>query len=741
MAAASLCLAIGLGGAFPGLASGLAPKADGAEAGGGGSPAGPSSGEAFSGPPASSPSAKKKAKAKAKKRVSLKQAGTPAPGVPGGSVETKAPLSVAAAPVPKGKPGRAELLARLHARKALARAAPPAQRMLVKQDLDKQAFEAGSGEPLCDMKAFAFEGGTHPFFKVDPAEEAGTFQFLKSAHPSNPGHRSIVCLPEGFMLWLTDRAEAIHVFAYNGMHWRIEVPGFKVFRSLIRDSSGRIWFFGDGGHGILTLNFASRDWDGLTLPYKIKMIVTQRAREVFRDSPTCIAATPDGGLIGGLASHHVFQTTPDMATDTLEIAPGLIPSAIAWEPRLKRCFLVHGHDVLMHNDQAAPKSAGHFRFRPGSVPAGIVLGADHRLWVTLSGSDSVAAVTPATGEMHYYSLAKPGWGRLGPSSIALGPDGNVWITLETGLGIARVTPAGEVSLFRLPWQLSPRDITAAHDGRMVFGVAGGGFLGSIKVFPALLATADPDRPTGSEGKTEMKEAPGGAAAFGRPVRQRPSREERHRRADEFALQAERRYQARLARDAAQDRSAPGLIGERPQAAVPPVPAGPEGKQERTGRNPSPPAPGPGAGGTVTPPADSSGTPAYIRLREMGFYLTKAGSEHIFDTHAWGRQADKSQFDETFTSRQSLDELIARGFELAGPRQWARMTDDYGNYYTLCEVRDSGWWLTLAGAFERTELFMVVTAPLYCDHGVESFEQVVITAYPVSKDWSGNGLIR
>jgi hypothetical protein len=61
-----------------------------------------------------------------------------------------------------------------------------------------------------------------------------------------------------------------------------------------------------------------------------------------------------------------------------------------------------------------------------------------------------------------------------------------------------------------------------------------------------------------------------------------------------------------------------------------------------------------------------------------------------------------------------------------------MTDSYGRYYTLCQRRGTDWYRTGAG-WEATDLFVVVTDRYY-NEAVGDYDHVVITAYPVSKDW-------
>jgi hypothetical protein len=86
----------------------------------------------------------------------------------------------------------------------------------------------------------------------------------------------------------------------------------------------------------------------------------------------------------------------------------------------------------------------------------------------------------------------------------------------------------------------------------------------------------------------------------------------------------------------------------------------------------------------------------------------------------------------YATREALDELIAQGIEEAGPRCWGAVTDSDGRYDTLCQRRGTDWHLTRDG-WEPTDPFVVVSDRYY-NPAVDDFDHVVVTAYPISKDW-------
>lgn len=82
----------------------------------------------------------------------------------------------------------------------------------------------------------------------------------------------------------------------------------------------------------------------------------------------------------------------------------------------------------------------------GSRPTGITAGPDGNIWITETGSDQIARVTPA-GVVVEYGLMDLG---SRPSDITTGPDGNLWFTAPGTGQVGRMTTAGTYVAFDLP---------------------------------------------------------------------------------------------------------------------------------------------------------------------------------------------------------------------------------------------------------------------------------------------------
>jgi streptogramin lyase len=84
----------------------------------------------------------------------------------------------------------------------------------------------------------------------------------------------------------------------------------------------------------------------------------------------------------------------------------------------------------------------------GKNPADMALGADGRVWIALSASNEVAAVSK-TSTGSGVATYSPGAGNEldEPTGVALGPDGNVWVTSRDNDKVAKVTPAGTITTY------------------------------------------------------------------------------------------------------------------------------------------------------------------------------------------------------------------------------------------------------------------------------------------------------
>ena len=95
---------------------------------------------------------------------------------------------------------------------------------------------------------------------------------------------------------------------------------------------------------------------------------------------------------------------------------------------------------------------------------GITVGPDGNLWLTLTGTDKIAVMSPSTGALlHEYAVTTAG---AQPNSITLGPDGNLWFTESATGNIATITTAGTVTEFSTG--SDPFGITSGSDGNLWF---------------------------------------------------------------------------------------------------------------------------------------------------------------------------------------------------------------------------------------------------------------------------------
>jgi hypothetical protein len=682
--AVGLALACGMAG----LASTTRPAMPGLDEG---VPAAAAAGAA---PSAVAAAKKKAARKKAKKKRAPTSKPAPGPAVP-------APAK-AAAKVP-----REELLARYHARlgahREVRRGPLP---VIVRGEWD------GDGGPVIDP--MVFEAGRHPFFLVDPAEDTGHFQIFHNSTAVDPGFHHVVRTKEGFMFWLGDRGNVLHVMTADGGYWRSSLPGNNTrYYSLVKHDDGRIAFFGDRNNGWFTTELVLRGWNGKDLPLEISPWSKGQCR--LAAGPMC-AIVPPGRSPMGVTAANLFAMDHDNRDQHIcnHCHPSAGPVAAAWcEPMQTMAAVQEGRDGML-TWRPGQGTLDIIDLPEGSRPRGIAADPRHRLWVTLPGLDQLMVVTfdeSSSVETRSFTVkGSDGLKPSGPGSIALGPDGNMWTTFEKSKEIVRMTPDFAITSYPVPGNLTPLDISSSGDGRMFFRVAENHRLYAIKVFPA-----KEEKAATAEGKDEAPAAAAaGAGPRARVVRRKPSREERHRRLDKSIRLAEARYQARLKWESDGAGPLKPMVGEAPSAA------GAAG------------APEPAMEAAVPVPV-TAGLRPHERLQEIGFFLGRAASEHIFNCHAYGKMAGKSQFNAAYGTREALDEIIAKGIEEAGPRGWgAIMTDSYGRYYTLCQRRGTDWYRTGAG-WEATDLFVVVTDRYY-NEAVGDYDHVVITAYPVSKDW-------
>jgi streptogramin lyase len=96
----------------------------------------------------------------------------------------------------------------------------------------------------------------------------------------------------------------------------------------------------------------------------------------------------------------------------------------------------------------------------GSAPMGIVTGSDNNLWITESGTNKIARMTPA-GALTQFSIPTA---NSGADRITYGYDKAQWFTERNVNKIARVTTAGAITEYAIPTASSnPTGITPCED--------------------------------------------------------------------------------------------------------------------------------------------------------------------------------------------------------------------------------------------------------------------------------------
>jgi len=135
-------------------------------------------------------------------------------------------------------------------------------------------------------------------------------------------------LGEGFLLWLGERGNIIHVLAANGFCWTLQVPGNTRLLSLVKGADDRIHFFGDKTHGQLRLDGALRPWDGIHLPHALSH--NPNHRHALATGPSCAVATRDGSVMGS-TSAGLFEFSGENRVCNLKREKSPMLTAAAWD--------------------------------------------------------------------------------------------------------------------------------------------------------------------------------------------------------------------------------------------------------------------------------------------------------------------------------------------------------------------------------------------------------------------------
>jgi virginiamycin B lyase len=169
--------------------------------------------------------------------------------------------------------------------------------------------------------------------------------------------------------------------------------------------------------------------------------------------------------------------------------------------------LVAGLILAAPASHAAVGDAAIFSMGTNAAPQDIAAGPDGNLWVTNTGSNTIARVSTAGVVLQNYSLPTA---NAGVRNITLGPDNNLWFTMATANQIGRITTAGVITTFNVPTANSqPYDITAGPDGALWFTEFAGNKIGRITTDGTI--TNEYVLPAGNSGPWGITNGPTGSS--------------------------------------------------------------------------------------------------------------------------------------------------------------------------------------------------------------------------------------
>ena len=169
--------------------------------------------------------------------------------------------------------------------------------------------------------------------------------------------------------------------------------------------------------------------------------------------------------------------------------------------------LVAGTLVMAPASQAAVGDAAIFAMGANAAPQDIAAGPDGNLWVTNTGSNTIAKVSTAGVILQNYSLPTA---NAGARNITVGPDNNLWFTMTTANQIGKITTSGVISTYNGPTANSqPYDITTGPDGALWFTEFAGNKIGRITTDGTI--TNEYVLPSGNTGPWGITNGPTGSS--------------------------------------------------------------------------------------------------------------------------------------------------------------------------------------------------------------------------------------
>lgn len=545
-----------------------------------------------------------------------------------------------------------------------------------------------------------------PFFETqasDPVGKVGELVLMDEDEPE--GELRVVMDPNGVLIWRIAQSRHVTMVAPSGMEFIHRSPGLKPLDAskddlypahFCLDSHRQLWSpigalggfaqdlpnhlkpSGGGGEGTWY------DCNALVREAPVKGIIADSKRGVWTFGD------------GWMARHIVGM--PPAARKILShttALPGMRPRAMVALEDGQVAFLDEGKDWV-GTFTSKTKKVDRFPLWPGSQACSMTVINGLSAVVSCPGLMRVEMVDlGGTLDPDPMELRDDEGTLLEPGQVTLGPDGNVWVTAKGRAGLVRIGGADVPDWFPLPEGMIPQAFVGAHNGCLLFSVAGNRSVGSIRVLP-------PETPAGLCGSSSSSSSWAHAPALARPTLQSSRLVHRERRRAEAALR----------------RELPGEAEPTPESVE-------EAMEEKDGKEEKrAPAPRP------KPAPARSRLSAPQRLVNMGVRLDRRGVKKVLDFHGFGKMEDKSQFAECFSTQAGLEGLLAGALEDHELGRVRTRFDSRGCELTPCRRPGAGWYSNW-GEWVPTDRFLLVTR---CVWHEGRWVHRVVNAYPISENW-------